>query len=276
MKDVSFGSYYPAESFVHKMDPRAKILIAVAYMVAVFMVSTFHFLGFAACLLFVIIATVAAKVPFVKVLASVKTILFFVIFSAVLQLFFNKQGTVVWWVITDVGLINAGFIIARIFLIVLGASLLTLTTSPVEIADGIEGLLYPLKWIKFPVHEFALIMSIALRFIPTLIDETDRIIKAQKARGADFESGNIFRRAKALIPVLIPLLISSFRRADELADAMDSRCYAGSKTRTRYKKMKLTFRDVIGTAFVAGLIVGVVFLNKFYAVQGLAEIAGAL
>lgn len=276
MKDVSFGSYYPAESFVHKMDARAKILIAVAYMVAVFMVSTFHFLGFAACLLFVLIATVVAKVPFVKVLASVKTILFFVIFSAILQLFFNKQGTVVWWVITDVGLINAGFIIARIFLIVLGASLLTLTTSPVEIADGIEGLLYPLKWIKFPVHEFALIMSIALRFIPTLIDETDRIIKAQKARGADFESGNIFRRAKALIPVLIPLLISSFRRADELADAMDSRCYAGSKTRTRYKKMKLTFRDLIGTAFVAGLIVGVLFLNKFYAVQGLAEIAGAL
>ena len=276
MKDVSFGSYYPAQSFVHKMDPRAKILIAVAYMVAVFMVSTFHFLGFAACLLFVLIATVVAKVPFVKVLASVKTILFFVIFSAVLQLFFNKQGTVVWWVITDVGLINAGYIIARIFLIVLGASLLTLTTSPVEIADGIEGLLYPLKWIKFPVHEFALIMSIALRFIPTLIDETDRIIKAQKARGADFESGNIFRRAKALIPVLIPLLISSFRRADELADAMDSRCYAGSKTRTRYKKMKLTFRDLIGTIIVAGLIVGVVFLNKFYAVQGLAEIAGAL
>ena len=276
MKDVSFGSYFPAESFVHKMDARAKILIAIAYMVAVFMVSTFHFLGFCACLLFVIIATATAKVPFIKVLASVKTILFFVVFSAVLQLFFNRQGTVIWWVITDVGLINAGFIIARIFLIVLGASLLTLTTSPVEIADGIEGLLYPLKWIKFPVHEFALIMSIALRFIPTLIEETDRIIKAQKARGADFESGNIFKRAKALIPVLIPLLISSFRRADELADAMDSRCYAGSKTRTRYKQLKLSFRDLIGTLVVAGLIVGVVFLNTFYAIDGLSAIAGAL
>ena len=276
MKDVSFGSYFPAESFVHKMDARAKILIAIAYMVAVFMVSTFHFLGFCACLLFVIIATATAKVPFIKVLASVKTILFFVVFSAVLQLFFNRQGTVIWWVITDVGLINAGFIIARIFLIVLGASLLTLTTSPVEIADGIEGLLYPLKWIKFPVHEFALIMSIALRFIPTLIEETDRIIKAQKARGADFESGNIFKRAKALIPVLIPLLISSFRRADELADAMDSRCYAGSKTRTRYKQLKLSFRDLIGTLVVAGLIFGVVFLNTFYAIDGLSAIAGAL
>ena len=276
MRDVSFGSYFPADSFVHKMDARAKILIAIAYMVAVFMVSAFHFLGFCACLLFVVIATAFAKVPFVKVLASVKTILFFVVFSAVLQLFFNKQGTVLFWVITDVGLLNAGFIIARIFLIVLGASLLTLTTSPVEIADGIEGLLYPLKWIKFPVHEFALIMSIALRFIPTLIDETDRIIKAQKARGADFESGNIFKRAKALIPVLIPLLISSFRRADELADAMDSRCYAGSKTRTRYKKLKFSYRDFVGALVVTGLIVGVVILNSFYAIEGLSAIAGAL
>ena len=128
----------------------------------------------------------------------------------------------------------------------------------------------PLKYIKFPVHEFALIMSIALRFIPTLLDETDRIIKAQKARGADFESGNIFKRAKALVPVLVPLLISSFRRADELADAMDARCYAGSKTRTRYKKMKPSFRDLIGTLIVGGLITGIVFLNKFYIVLAVA------
>lgn len=276
MKDFSFGSYFPADSFVHKLDARVKILISVAYMVAVFLVSAFHFLGFAACFLFVAVSAVVAKVPLIRVLKSIRTIIFFVVFSAVLQLFFNKQGTVLWWVITDVGLINAGYIVARIVLLVLGASLLTLTTSPVELADGIEGLLYPLKWIKFPVHEFALIMSIALRFIPTLIDETDRIIKAQKARGADFESGNIFRRAKALIPVLIPLLISSFRRADELADAMDSRCYAGSKTRTRYKKMRVTFRDLIGALFIAGLIVGIVYLNKFYLLQGLAEIAGAL
>ncbi|MBO4251242.1 MAG: energy-coupling factor transporter transmembrane protein EcfT [Clostridia bacterium] len=276
MRDLSFGSYFPAISFVHKMDARAKILIAVAYMVAVFLVTAFHFLGFGACLLFVLIATIAAKVPFKLVLKSIKTIIFFVVFSAVLQLFFNKSGTVVFWVITDVGLLNAGFIIARIILIVLGASLLTLTTSPVELADGIEGILYPLKWIKFPVHEFALIMSIALRFIPTLIDETDRIIKAQKARGADFESGNIFKRAKALIPVLIPLLISSFRRADELADAMDSRCYAGSKNRTKYKKMHFTLRDLLGVILVAGLIVGIVFLNNFYLLSELATIAGAL
>jgi energy-coupling factor transport system permease protein len=252
------------------MDARVKLLLTIAYIVAVFLVQSFHFLGFAACLLFLVVATVLAKVPLLKMLKSIKVIIFFIVFSAVLQIFFNSNGTLLaeWWIfkITDIGLLNAGFIAARITLIVLGASLLTFTTSPVELADGIESLLYPLKWIKFPVHEFALIMSIALRFIPTLLDETDRIIKAQKARGADFESGNIFKRAKALIPVLIPLLISSFRRADELADAMDARCYAGSKNRTKYKKMKLTYRDLLGTILMAGLITGVIFLNKFYIV----------
>ena len=266
MKDVSFGQYYPARSFVHKMDARVKILLAIAYIVAVFLVKSepeFYFLGFAACFLFVVIATFCSRVPFFKMLKSVKAIIFFVVFSAVLQLFFNKKGTPLWegGFITDAGLYNAAFITARIILIVLGASLLTFTTSPVEIADGLESLLTPLKFIKFPVHEFALVMSIALRFIPTLLDETDRIIKAQKSRGADFETGNVFKRVKALIPVLIPLLISSFRRADELADAMDARCYSGSKNRTRYKKMKIGWRDLIGTLVLAALITGVVLLN---------------
>ncbi len=263
MKDVSFGQYYPVDSFVHRMDPRAKIVLSIAYIVSVFLVRAFHFLGFAVCLFFVLVSTATAKVPFSKILKSVKGILFFIVLSAILQIFFNKNGTPLWenGFITDAGLYNAAFIIARITLIVIGTSLLTLTTSPVEIADGIESLLTPLKWVKFPVHEFALIMSIALRFIPTLLDETDRIIKAQKARGADFESGNLFRRAKALIPVLIPLLISSFRRADELADAMDARCYAGSKNRTKYKQMKLGVRDLIGTLLTAALIVGVVIFN---------------
>ena len=268
MKDVSFGQYIPHKSFVHNMDARVKILLAIAYIVAVFLVKSFHFLGFASCFLFVIIATVCSKVSLFRVLKSIKAIMFFIVLSAVLQLFFNTDGKVLveWKFIkfTDHGLLNAGFITARIALIVLGASLLTFTTSPVELADGIESLLTPLKWIKFPVHEFALIMSIALRFIPTLLDETDRIIKAQKARGANFDTGNVFKRAKALIPVLIPLLISSFRRADELADAMDARCYSGSKNRTKYKKMRLTWRDALGTILVAGLVVGVVFLNKFY------------
>ena len=265
MKDVSFGQYYPSSSFVHKMDARVKILAMIAYIVAVFLVQAFQFMGFVACLFFVVLTTAVAKVPFLKVLKSIKAILFFIFLSAILQIFFNTNGKIVleWGIIriTDFGLINAGFIVSRITLIVLGASLLTLTTSPVELADGIESLMYPLKWIKFPVHEFALIMSIALRFIPTLLDETDRIIKAQKARGADFESGNVLKKAKALVPVLIPLLISSFRRADELADAMDARCYSGSKKRTKYKKMSLGWRDLIGTIVIAGLITGVVFLN---------------
>lgn len=270
MKDVAFGQYYPKKSFVHNLDARIKILLTIAYIVAVFLVKPFHYLGFLACFVFVLLAIIFAKVPFLRVLKSIKAVLFFVIFSAVLQIFFNQEGNLLleWWIIkiTDIALLNAGFIFARIVLIVFGASLLTLTTTPVEIADGIESLLYPLKWIKFPVHEFALIMSIALRFIPTLLDETDRIIKAQKARGADFESGNIFKRVKALVPILIPLLIGAFRRADELADAMDARCYAGSKNRTRYKKMKLSYRDLIATLVVIGLIVGVCLLNGFYIV----------
>lgn len=175
-----------------------------------------------------------------KVLRSIKAIIFFVIFSSVLQILFNKEGTVLakWWIIeiTNVGLLRAGFITLRIVLVVMGTALLTLTTTPVEIADGIESLLTPLKWIKFPVHEFALIMSIALRFIPTLMDETDRIISAQKARGADFESGNIFKRIKALVPILIPLLISSFRRADELGDAMDAAVIRARKAERNTRK----------------------------------------
>ena len=265
MKDVTFGQYYPADSFVHKMDPRVKIVLSIAYIVAVFLVREFHFLGFAAAFAFILLTTLVARVPFMKVLRSIKAIIFFVIFSSVLQILFNKEGTVLakWWIIeiTNVGLLRAGFITLRIVLVVMGTALLTLTTTPVEIADGIESLLTPLKWIKFPVHEFALIMSIALRFIPTLMDETDRIISAPNARGADFESGNIFKRIKALVPILIPLLISSFRRADELGDAMDARCYSGATGRTKYKKMRLTYRDLIGFALTGGLIAGVVLLN---------------
>ena len=266
MRDVTFGQYYPANSLVHKMNSAVKILITIAYIVAVFMVKEFHFIGFVACLAFLLLATFLAKLPLMRVIKSLKAILFIVIFSAVLQVFFNTSGTAVFEYgaikITDGGLLSAGFIITRIMLVVLGASLLTLTTSPVELADGIETLLYPLKWIKFPVHEFALIMSIALRFIPTLMEETDRIIKAQKARGADFESGNLVKRAKALIPVLIPLLIGSFRRADELADAMDARCYAGSKNRTKYKKPTFKFKDAFALVLTALLITGVVLLNS--------------
>ena len=158
--------------------------------------------------------------------------------------------------------INMIFLAMRLFLLVMGTSILTLTTTPVALTDGIESLLTPLKWIKFPVHELALIMSIALRFIPILIDETNRIIAAQKARGANFEKGGLISRAKAMIPVLIPLLVSAFRRAEDLGDAMDARCYSGAKGRTKYKKLTFTWRDLIGLLLVAGLITGIVFLNS--------------
>ena len=266
MREVAFGQYYPSNSFVHKMNASVKILLVIAYIVGVFLVKEFHYLGQICCLSFVVFVSILAKIPFFKMLKSLKAIMFFVVFSAVLQLFLNKNGAPLWegGFIYEEGLKMAIFIALKVSLIVLGASLLTFTTSPVELADGIEDLMFPLKLIKFPVHEFALIMSIALRFIPTLMEETDRIIKAQKARGADFDNGNLFKRAKAIIPVLIPLLVSSFRRADELADAMDARCYAGSKKRTKYKKSTINFRDVLGVLVIAGLIVGVVYINGFY------------
>ena len=241
--DVTFGQYYNANSFVHKTDPRIKILLLIAYIVAVFLAG--NFLSLAAVLVFLIIAVMFSSVPIGSVLRSIKAIFFLILFTAVLNVLFHVRSetdTVYFWVITKEGLLSAAFLASRLILLVTGSSLLTLTTTPVSLTDGLESLLKPLALIKFPVHELALIMSIALRMIPTLANETDRIICAQKARGADFESGNIISRLKALVPVLIPLIISALRRADELGDAMDARCYWGSKDRTKYKKLKLSFR----------------------------------
>lgn len=264
--DVTFGQYYNANSFVHKTDPRIKILLLIAYVVAVFLAG--NFLSLAAVLVFLIIAVMFSSVPIGSVLRSIKAIFFLILFTAVLNVLFHVRSetdTVYFWVITKEGLLSAAFLASRLILLVTGSSLLTLTTTPVSLTDGLESLLKPLALIKFPVHELALIMSIALRMIPTLANETDRIICAQKARGADFESGNIISRLKALVPVLIPLIISALRRADELGDAMDARCYWGSKDRTKYKKLKLSFRDPVAVIFVGGLITGVVFLNIYYA-----------
>lgn len=215
-------------------------------------------------------AVAFSRVPFGRVLRSVKMILFLIIFTAVLNLFFYSGSSsykplVDWWIITITyeSIINTIFLAFRLFLLVMGTSVLTLTTTPVALTDGIESLLTPLKWIKFPVHELALIMSIALRFIPTLMDETNRIVAAQKARGADFETGGLIKRAKAVVPILIPLLVSAFRRAEDLGDAMDARCYSGAKGRTKYKKLTFTWRDLVGLLFVAALITGIVFLNIY-------------
>ncbi len=264
--DVTFGQYYNANSFVHKTDPRIKILLLIAYIVAVFLAG--NFLSLAAVLVFLIIAVMFSSVPIGSVLRSIKAIFFLILFTAVLNVLFHVRSetdTVYFWIITKEGLLSAAFLASRLILLVTGSSLLTLTTTPVSLTDGLESLLKPLALIKFPVHELALIMSIALRMIPTLANETDRIICAQKARGADFESGNIISRLKALVPVLIPLIISALRRADELGDAMDARCYWGSKDRTKYKKLTLSFRDPVAVIFVGGLITGVVFLNIYYA-----------
>lgn len=267
MKDVTFGQYYPANSFLHRLDPRLKIIFLIGYIVAIFVASNFY--GLLACAVVLVAATLLSEVPPKKVLRSVKGILFILLFTAVLNIFFY-QGTTIyfeWGVIkiSKEGLIFAAFLAARLFLLVTFSSLLTFTTTPVALTDGIESLLYPLKLIRFPVHELALIMSIALRFIPTLMDETDRIMNAQKARGADFESGGLIKRVKAVVPILIPLLMSAFRRADELGDAMDARCYMGSKNRTKYKKLVFTWRDLVGLLVLVALIAGVVLLKIFVA-----------
>lgn len=265
LNDVTFGQYYPTQSFVHKMDPRIKLLALIAFIVLLFVANNFYAL--ATCALLIISALIAARVPFGRVLRSVKGIIFILVFTAVLNLLFHSGKTVYWqwWYlkITLEGIIFTAFLILRLFFLVMASSVLTLTTTPVALTDGIESLLKPLKYIKFPVHELALIMSIALRFIPTLIDETNRIISAQKARGADFESGNIFKRIKAIIPILIPLLISAFRRAEELGDAMDARCYSGSKNRTKFKKLHFGWRDAVTCLLFAALIAGVVLFNIY-------------
>ncbi len=267
MSKVTFGRYVPVDSFADKCDPRGKLLFLIAYIAAVFTAKNFYGLAVVAAVL--LICAVAAKTSLFKIFRSVKGILFLLIFTAVINLFFYKGGEEIfsWGVIriTREGLFATLFLAIRLILLVCGSTLLTLTTSPVALTDGLESLLTPLKWIRFPVHELALIMSIALRFIPILSDETARIISAQKARGADFESGGLVRRVKAMIPVLIPLLISAFRRADELGDAMDARCYSGSKVRTKYKKLRFSARDLAVLFAAAAMIAGVILFRLYFA-----------
>lgn len=266
MADVAFGQYYPASSFTHKCDPRTKILFLIGFIVAIFLSNNFYALG--ACALVFTLVACFSKIPFKSLLKSVKAVLVLLIFTAILNLFFQKDGEIIFeWgfvKLTKEGLYATAFLAVRLFLLVLASSLLTLTTTPVSLTDGLESLLTPLKWIKFPVHELALVMSIALRFIPILTDETSRIMNAQKARGADFENGKLTRRVKAVVPILIPLLVSAFRRADELGDAMDARCYSGSTNRTKYKKLTFTWRDLVACLLLIALIVGVVFLKSYF------------
>ena len=249
MREITLGQYYPVSSPMHRLDPRVKLLMMITYIVMIFFINTF--VGYGVVLLLLALTIAVSKIPPIKVLKSLKMIMFLVIFTVIMSLLFYKGNAddILWkWGIIKIykaGLINAGKMALRLMLLVLGPTMITYTTTPVELTDGLESLLKPLSYIKFPVHELAIIMSIALRLIPTLVEETDKITSAQKARCADFESGNLFKRAKAMIPVLIPLFVSSFRRADDLADAMDSRCYRGAKGRTRMKKLQLHFADFI-------------------------------
>ena len=266
LNNITMGQYYPVDSKVHRLDPRVKLILTIVFIVTVFMARTF--LGYAVILGFVWLTSRLANVPFRMLLRGLKPLRLIIILTFLLNLFFTTGETV--WVefwgirITQEGFMQAAFYSLRLIFLVIGTSLLTLTTSPVALSDGIEILLSPLKVIHFPAHELAMMMTIALRFIPTLLEETDKIMKAQMARGADFESGNLLSRAKAMVPLLVPLFVSAFRRAGDLAMAMEARCYHGGEGRTRLRVLKCEKRDYIACALVALLIAVVVLLGKLY------------
>ena len=264
LKDVTLGQYFPGETAVHKMDPRTKLVLVIVYIVALFLAKgAAGYALVAGCLLAVVwISKIHLKV----ILKGLKPLMLIIILTAVLNLFYGQgEPLVQFWIfkITKQGIENAVFMVLRITLLVAGTFMLTYTTSPIALTDGLESLLSPLKKIGAPVHELAMMMCIALRFIPTLIEETDKIMSAQKARGADFESGNILARAKALIPILVPLFISAFRRADELATAMECRCYHGGEGRTKLHALHYAGRDYTAYCLGALMLAGVIVLRHF-------------
>ena len=263
IKDITIGQYFPQKSFVHSLDPRAKIIFTIMFLVLIFLCKNVWSLLLMAVLLLAVIF--ASKVPLKMFLKSVKPILPIIIFTTLLNIFYVSGGTtlVSWSIfrITTKGIYTAIFMAVRIVALIMASSLLTYTTTPTMLTDGIERLLSPLTVFHIQVHTLAMMMTLALRFIPTLIDEIDRIMNAQKARGADLESGGLISRSKALIPILVPLLVSAFRRAYELAFAMECRCYQGGEGRTRMKKMKLGVRDFVSFATLSLSIAGIVLLN---------------
>lgn len=260
LKDITIGQHYPTGSAIHKMDPRIKIIITFLYIISLFVVN--NFIGYIYVVVFLFSAILISKVPITYILKGLKPLMILIGITFVINVFMTSGEVLVRmgpFTITEEGLYQAVFMALRLILLVMGTSLLTLTTSPISLTDGIEHILNPFKRIGVPAHELAMMMTIALRFIPTLLEETDKIMKAQIARGADFESGNLISRAKGLVPLLVPLFISSFRRADELAMAMEARCYRGGENRTRMKELKTHGKDYfalsIGTLLIALLIV---------------------
>ena len=265
LKDITLGQYFPGTSVIHRLDPRTKLLGVILYIVALFLAKSW--ISYGVVLVFLILAISVSKIPPKSIVSGMKPLVVILIFTGVLNLFYSDGGVVlvkIWKLtITSEGLTRAIFMTSRILMLISGTFLLTYTTSPIALTDGLESLLGPLKKLHVPVHELSMMMCIALRFIPTLIEETDKIMNAQKARGADFENGSIIDRAKALIPVLVPLFISAFRRADELATAMECRCYQGGEGRTKMKLLRYGRNDFYAFGGLTALIAVVAMLAGF-------------
>lgn len=256
LKDITIGQYYPGRSPIHLLDPRVKIIITFLFIFVVFFIKSY--VGYAILFAYLMLIVILSTIPLKLIFKSLRPLLFVIVLTFVINMFFTvgEEVLVSFWkiTITKEGLNQAIFMALRLIFLVMGTSILTLTTSPIELTDGLEYILKPLKVFKFPAHELAMMMTIALRFIPTLMEETDKIMKAQMARGADFETGNLVQRAKSLVPLLVPLFISAFRRADELAMAMEARCYRGGENRTRLKELKTDKRDYIAVAITCAII----------------------
>jgi energy-coupling factor transport system permease protein len=257
LKDITLGQYFPGDSVVHRLDARTKLILVIVYIVALFQAQSW--LGFGVVALVTALCVAASRIPPKTMFKGVKPMLFIIVLTAMLNIFYTSGTPVLpGWIITWEGISRACQMVLRIVLLISGTFLLTYTTSPIALTDGLEMLLGPLRRLHVPVHEMTMMMSMALRFIPTLIEETDKIMSAQKARGADFETGGLVQRAKALLPILVPLFVSAFRRADELAVAMESRCYHGGEGRTRMKQLRMGRGDYIalflGAAFLAAMI----------------------
>ncbi len=263
LKDITIGQYIPGDTAVHNLDPRIKIIITFVFITSLFFVNKFF--AYIFVLAFMSLAILLSKIRIKYMLKGLKPLAAIIILTVLLNIFMT-EGQVIYTIwrlkITKEGLSQAGFMALRLVFLITGASLLTLTTSPISLTDGIEKLLNPFRKIGVPAHEIAMMMTIALRFIPTLLEETDKIMKAQMARGADFESGNIIARAKAMIPLLVPLFISAFRRADELALAMEARCYRGGENRTRMKQLKLELVD-LGATLVTIVFFGAILWSRY-------------
>ena len=262
LKNITIGQYFPGDTVIHNLDPRVKIISVFLFIMSLFLIKTFY--PYILVIAFIGVAITISKVPISYILKGLKPLIFLIAITFAINALMTK-GEVIFEIgpldITKEGLIQATFMALRLIFLVIGTSLLTLTTSPISLTDGIESLLSPFKKIGVPAHELAMMMTIALRFIPTLLEETDKIMKAQMARGADFESGNILNRAKSLVPLLVPLFISAFRRADELAMAMEARCYRGGENRTRMRKLELRRRDYIATTITVLFSISIIVLR---------------